>query len=107
MLDELYLWGTAVVVGLLSLKLIPAKKLLPVNRRLRGRIPGVALIVLYAVIWALFFVGVYFLCLALSAPVVVRNVILGVMIGLAIGLTPIIDGRYTEEKPDDDNDKKE
>ncbi len=96
-MDELYLWGSAIIVGLLSLKLIPAQKLKGVNRRLRSRIPGVALILLYVIIVALFFVGAFFLCLALGAPVIVRNIILGVLIGLAIGFTPIIDGRYTDD----------
>ncbi len=96
-MEELYLWGSAIVVGLLSLKLIPAKKLKGANRRLRSRIPGVTLIILYVIIVALFFVGAYFLCLAAGAPAVVRNIILGVLIGLAIGFTPLIDGRYTDE----------
>ena len=96
-MEELYLWGSAIVVGLLSLKLIPAKKLKGANRRLRSRIPGVTLIILYVIIVALFFVGAYFLCLAAGAPVIVRNIILGVLIGLAIGFTPLIDGRYTDE----------
>lgn len=96
-MEELYLWGSAIVVGLLSLKLIPAKKLKGANRRLRSRIPGVTLIILYVIIVALFFVGAYFLCLAAGAPVIVRNIILGVLLGLAIGFTPLIDGRYTDD----------
>ena len=96
-MEELYLWGSAIIVGLLSLKLIPAKKLRGANRRLRSRIPGVTLIILYVIIVALFFVGAYFLCLAANAPVIVRNIILGVLLGLAIGFTPLIDGRYTDE----------
>lgn len=97
-MEELYLWGSAIIVGLLSLKLIPAKKLRGANRRLRSRIPGVTLIILYVIIVALFFVGAYFLCLAAGAPVIVRNIILGVLIGLAIGFTPLIDGRYTDDE---------
>lgn len=100
-MEELYLWGTAIIVGLASLKLIPAKKLAKANRRMRARIPGVTLIILYVIICTLFLVGAYFLCFALSAPVIVRNIIIGVLIGLAIGLVPLIDGRYS----DDDNNK--
>ncbi len=95
-MDELYLWGSAIIVGLLSLKLIPAASLKKANVRLRSRIPGVTLIILYVIICALFFVGAYFLCLAFGAPTVVRNIVLGVLIGLAIGFTPLIDGRYSE-----------
>ena len=96
-MDELFLWGTAIIVGLLSLKLIPAQKLKGVNRRLRSRIPGVTLIILYVIIVALFFVGAFFICVAAGVPVIVRNIILGVLIGLAIGFTPIIDSRYTDD----------
>ena len=97
-MEELYLWGTAILVGLASLKLIPADKLRRANRRMRSRIPGVAIIVLYFIICALFIVGAFFLCLALNAPTVVRNIIVGVLIGLSIGFTPIIDKRYSEDE---------
>ena len=92
------MWATALIVGLASLKLLPAKRLREANLRLRSRLPGIALIILYVVICVLFFVGVFFLCLALGAPEIVRNVILGVLIGLAIGFVPLIDPRNTDEE---------
>ena len=90
-MEELYLWGTAIIVGLLSLKLIPAKKLSNANRRMREKIPGMTLAILYIVVCALFCVGAYFLCLGLHAPVIVRNIIVGFILGLAIGFVPIVD----------------
>ena len=101
-MEDLYLWGTAILVGLASLKLIPAKKLSAANRRMRERFPGMALAIMYIVICILFFVGAYFLCMALDVNVIVRNVILGVLLGLFIGFVPIVDKRNSEE---DDNDK--
>ena len=92
-MEDLYLWGTAILVGLASLKLIPAKKLRAANRRMRARIPGMTLAIMYVIICALFFVGAYFLCLAFGAPTVVRNIILGVLLGLFIGFVPLVDRR--------------
>ncbi|MBR6917124.1 MAG: hypothetical protein IKN38_02980 [Clostridia bacterium] len=102
MMDDLYLWGTAILVGLVSLKLIPAKRLAAANRRMRSRFSGMALAIMYIMIGILFFVGVYFLCMALDAPAVVRNVILGVILGLFIGFIPIVD-----KKNSGDDDKNE
>ena len=102
---DVYLWGTAIVVGLISLKLIPAKKLSSANRRMRARFPGMALAIMYIVICALFFVGTYFICLYFNANEIVRNVILGVLLGLFIGFVPIVDKRNSGE--DDEGGKKE
>lgn len=99
-MEDLYLWGTAIVVGIAGMVIIPAKKLSKINRRLRSRIPGVTLILLYAIICALFFVSGYFLCLAFKAPLIVRNIVLGVLIGLAIALVPMIDKRNSGEDED-------
>ena len=101
-MEDLYLWGTAILVGLASLKLIPAKKLSAANRRMRERFPGMAIAIMYIVICILFFVGAYFLCMAFDASVIVRNIILGVLLGLFIGFVPIVDKRNSG---DDDNDK--
>lgn len=110
-MEDLYLWGTAILVGLASLKLIPAKKLSKANRRMRARFPGFAIAIMYIIICVLFFVGVFFLCLAFGAPVIVRNIILGVLLGLFIGFVPLVDGRNTgddeNESEKEDENKKE
>ena len=107
-MDDLYLWGTALVVGLVSLKLIPAKKLSAANRRMRARFPGMAVALMYIIICILFFVGAYFLCMAFNASAVVRNIILGVLLGLFIGFVPIVDKRNSgEDEEKEDGEKKE
>jgi|GEM_PF-2296402 len=107
-MEDLYLWGSAIVVGLLSLKLIPAKKLARANRRMREKIPGMTLAIMYIIICILFFVAAFFLCLTFNAPVIVRNIILGVMLGLFIGFVPLVDKRNAEEdEREEDIEKKE
>ena len=111
-MEDLYLWGTAILVGLASLKLIPAKKLSKTNRKMREKIPGMALAIMYILICVLFFVGAFFLCLAFKAPVVVRNIILGLLLGLFIGFIPIVDSRNVggdaeETEPDKKEDEED
>ena len=101
-MEELYFWGTAIIVGLASLKLIPAKKLSAANRRMRERFSGMAVAIMYIIICALFFVGAYFLCVSLEVNAIARNIILGVLLGLFIGFIPIVDKKNSGE---DDNDK--
>ena len=106
-MEDLYLWGTAIIVGLISLKLIPAKKLSAANRRMRARFPGLALAIMYIIICALLFVGAYFLCMSFEVNAIVRNVILGVLLGLFIGFVPIVDKRNAEEDDETKEDNKD
>lgn len=101
-MDYLYFWGVAIVVGLASSILIPSKKLSSVNRKMREKIPGMALTIMYIVFWILMAVAGFFLCTAFNASVPVRNAILGVILGLFIGFIPIVDRRNAE----DDGEKK-
>ncbi len=100
-MEDLYLWGTAILVGLASLKLIPAKKLSAANRRMRTRFSGMAIAIMYIVICILFFVGAYFLCVSLDVNAIARNIILGVLLGLFIGFIPIVDRKNSGEDDDD------
>ena len=104
-MEDLYLWGTAILVGLVSLKLIPAKKLRGANRRMRTRFSGKALAFMYIIICILFFVGAYFLCMAFEVAPIVKNIILGVLLGLFIGFIPIVDGRNSGDDEDGKGNK--
>ena len=104
-MEDIYLWGTAIVIGLLSLWLIPAKKLAGANRRMRARFSGTALAIMYIVIGILFFIGAMGLCIVFNAAPIVRNVILGAVIGLFIGFIPIVDKRNAEETDDKKEEK--
>ena len=97
-MEEFYLLITAIIVGLVSLKLLPAKKLAAANRRLRARFSGVALIIMYLIICTLFFVGAYFICVYFNAGETVRSIILGVLLGIFIGFSPIIDKKNVGEE---------
>ena len=101
-MEELWFLATAIIVGLISLKLIPAKKLRAANRKMRNVFPGMALAIMYVVIGILFIVGAYFLCEALNTGRVARDIILGVLLGLIIGFVPLVDKRNTDE----DDEKK-
>ena len=98
MKEEMYLWITAIVVGLASMWLIPAKKLSKLNRRFRDRINGKLLAVL-------FFLGVYVICKAANVNAIARNIMLGALIGLFVGFIPVVDKRNYEEK--EENEEKE
>ena len=99
--------GTAIVIGLASLKLIPAKKLSAANKRMRNRFSGKLLAVLYVVFWILLFVGAMFICIAVNLNKVAMYIILGVILGLFVGFIPIVDKRNAEEDgEDDEKDKK-
>ena len=109
-MEELYLWGSAVVVGLLSLKLIPAKKLKAANNRMRRRFSGKAIALMYIIFWILIFVGALLICTAVNLNGIAKNIILGVILGAFIGLIPIVDKRNSGEEEDEaseeDSDKK-
>ena len=106
-MDDLYLWGTAILVGLASLKLIPAKKLRKANRRMRARFSGKVVALMYIAICVLLFLGIHFLCMSLDVNAIVRNVILGVLLGLFIGFIPIVDIRNSVDDEDDNKNDKE
>lgn len=94
-MDELYFWGSAVIVGLLLLKLIPASKLSTVNKKMRSKIPGSVLVLLYFLISAFTFVGIYLICLITSANVIITRVLTGSILGAFIGLIPLVDKKHS------------
>ena len=93
-MNELYFWGSAVVVGLILLKAIPAEKLRSTNNKMREKISGGVLAVLYVLIGVLFFVSTYFLCEILNVNVIAKNVLTGAILGAFIGFIPLVDSRY-------------
>ena len=95
-MDELYFWGTAVIVGLLLLKLLPASKLSSFNKKMREKIAGPLIAVLYILILVLLFIGVYGICFFLSANVIVTRVLTGAVLGAFIGLIPLVDSRHVK-----------
>lgn len=95
-MDELYFWLSAVLVGLLLLKLLPAKKLAPLNKKIREKMPGYLIAILYILIFVFLFSGLHGICFLLSAPVVLTHVLTGSVIGAFIGLLPIVDSRHSK-----------
>jgi len=106
-MDELYMWGSALVVGLASLKLIPAKKLTAANKRMRSRFSGKVIAILYIVFWILLFAGAYFICTGVNLNPIAKNVILGVIIGLFVGFIPAVDKRNCGEEEQKEASKRE
>ena len=95
-MDELYFWGSAVIVGLLLLKLLPASKLSSFNKKMREKIAGPLISVLYILIFVLLFIGVYGICYLLSANVTVICILTGAVLGAFIGLIPLVDSRHAK-----------
>lgn len=95
-MNELYFWGATFVVGLLLLKLLPAEKLKGANRKMREKIPGFLLAVMYVLIGVLLIVGSYLLCFFLNAPAPLTMIIVGSILGAFIGLIPLVDVRHSK-----------
>lgn len=95
-MNELYFWGSALIVGLFLLKLVPAEKLKGTNKKMREKIPGFLLAVLYVLIGVLFIAGGYLLCFFLGAPPVVSMIITGALLGAFIGFIPLVDIRHSK-----------
>lgn len=96
-MDELYFWIAAVVVGFVLLKAIPAKKMAGLNKRMREKIPGFLLAILFILIGAFFIAGIYFLCDFLDTPKVLTRILTGAILGAFIGFIPLVDGRNTKD----------
>lgn len=94
-MTELYFWISAVVVGLILLKAIPAEKLRSANNKMRAKIHGGLLAILYVLIGVMFYIAVYFLCVVLNANEIIRNILTGAVLGAFIGFVPLVDSRYS------------
>lgn len=95
-MTELYFWGSTFVVGLLLLKLVPAEKLARANRKMRERLPGFLVVIMYIIIGGLFTAGSFLLLSFLGAPTWVTYVITGALVGAFIGLIPLIDPKHSK-----------
>ncbi len=95
-MTELYFWLSALIVGLVLLRTLPAEKLARTNKKIRERIPGILPTVLYILTAIFIFAGVYMLCLVLSAPTWLSYILSGSVIGTFIGLIPLVDSRHSK-----------
>ena len=95
-MTELYFWLSALTVGLVLLRALPAEKLKATNRKIRERLPGILPTVLYVLTGIFLFAGVYMLCLVLSAPTWLSYILSGSVIGTFIGLIPMVDSRHSK-----------
>lgn len=100
-MNELYMWATAIVVGFILLKVIPAAKLSRANKKMREKIPGLALIIMYFVIGILIWFGIYVLLSLLNVNEIVRYVISGAIIGAFVGLIPLVDKKNSGDNSND------
>lgn len=94
-MNELYFWLSALIVGIVLLKGLPAEKLTGINQKLRSKMNGGLLAVLYVLVGVFLFGGVYLLCLVLSAPTWLTYILSGSVIGAFIGLIPLVDKRHS------------
>lgn len=95
-MTELYFWLSALTVGLVLLRTLPAEKLSGANKKIRERLPGILPTVLYILAGIFIFAGVYMLCLVLSAPAWLSYILSGSVIGAFIGLIPLVDTRHSK-----------
>lgn len=79
------------------LKAVPSEKLAGANRKMREKIPGFLLVVLYILSGAFIFGGVYILCHVTNLPVPVTYILSGAVIGAFIGLVPLVDVRNNKD----------
>ena len=95
-MTELYFWLSALTVGLVLLRTLPAEKLSAANKKIREHIPGILPTVLYVLAGVFLFAGVYMLCLVLSAPTWLSYILSGSVIGVFIGLIPLVDKKHSK-----------
>lgn len=95
-MTELYFWLSALIVGIVFLKVLPGEKLSGINRKMREKLPGFLLAVLYILVGVFIFAGVYLLCVVLSAPTWLTYILSGSVLGAFIGLIPIVDSRHAK-----------
>ncbi len=93
-MNELYFWLSALIVGIVLLKGLPAEKLTGINQKLRSKMNGGLLGILYVLTGVFIFAGVYLLCLVLGAPTWLTYILSGSVIGAFIGLIPMVDKRH-------------
>lgn len=96
-MNELYFWLSALIVGIVLLKGLPAEKLSGINKKLRAKMNGGLLAVLYVLTGVFIFAGVYLLCLVLGAPTWLTYILSGSVIGVFIGLIPVVDKRHSKD----------
>lgn len=92
-MNELYFWFSALLVGLILLRAMPAEKVTGVNKKIREKIPGALLAALYILTGIFLFAGFYLLLTFVNAPIPVRNIVTGAILGAFIGLIPLVDKR--------------
>lgn len=95
-MNEIYFWVSVFAVGLILLKALPAEKLKATNMKIREKLPGGLVAILYVLIGVCFIGGSFLLCSVLGASTEVKGIVTGAFLGAFIGLIPIVDSRHSK-----------